>query len=352
MKNNIPKDSEAILSDTSDGINTLAGLQTPCLIPTSQQLTNTDSLSYNDRFIPARHTKGLASLSFGQEVKGIEIHQGLSAESPILDIYNNNWDKLKLKSVKVAKDFDCAKAYKNFYFQNEKGERIPFKCGHWNCETCFHNKKWALKFLIEDIAQYHQTKYFITLTMGQIVDLDIANPYFSDVFAKFRKKFKRHFGEDFKFIRITESHKSGYPHFHILTHQYIPVKWLREAWVSCGGGKIMKSIELKPQGKEQNVCSAIGKYLSSYFSKSKIELPKGFRHWTTNYKVPEREHPSPLSEHTWNLMVDWTLKTGEIITETATQDSFGYANIIYDQQLLRQKILNTAIQQSKHLNIS
>ena len=42
--------------------------------------------------------------------------------------------------------------------------------------------------------------------------------------------------KNFKYVRVFEVHKSGYPHVHLVVNCYIPVKSLYEHWKELGGG--------------------------------------------------------------------------------------------------------------------
>ena len=258
-------------------------------------------------------------------------------QSTILDTNKNNCPQTYMKTQQFS--HNCNEKYHNFYFQNDtKTRKICFKCRQWGCEQCNYNKKWNLKFLIENIAHFHQTRYFITLTMPRNINLEYAQRYFSNIFMKFRKRYQREYAEIFKFIRITELHKDGYPHFHLLTHQRINVNWLRKTWVSCGGGKIMKLIYLQPKQIGDSWETAVSKYLSKYFSKSNCLLPKGFRHYTTNYKIPPNEKQAIIKEK-WDLMVKWDIK-GKIEEHKASIEDFGMASLLYERVKLLKKIEN------------
>lgn len=255
----------------------------------------------------------------------------------ILDNIKNNCNSYPLKKPFTH---DCRVAYKNFFFRNRNGLIVPFLCKQWGCQHCNYDKKWRLKFLVQEIAIANNARYFVTLTMRHEIAKEKAPAYFSNVYRKFRVYYKREYGDTFMYCRITELTKSGYPHYHLLTHQRLEIKWLRKTWVACGGGQQIKLVYLQSMVSGDTGLTAIAKYLSSYFSKNDYVLPKGFRHFTTNYEKPpkpEKTSLEPLAEAKWELLVEWT-QPGMSIVKKADSDDFGMAMIIYENLLMKQRI--------------
>jgi len=153
------------------------------------------------------------------------------------------------------------------------------------------------------------------------------NPYkfISGVWRKFSERFYREFGRRLGYIRVTESHEDGNPHFHFLTHERLDVAWVRANWVECGGGRIMKVKHV--EGKNGDTWeTGVAKYLSKYFSKNNMELPKGVRHYETNYEVPPPPKTSSFEPVKATLMVRWlwvnrfTLEAVEAVHEATSGD--------------------------------
>lgn len=127
-------------------------------------------------------------------------------------------------------------------FDGEKVISGPLRCNSWICPDCQKRLKAKLKarILQGEICQQPISKYglkFLTLTFGgtdarkphiimkngeplfiegipqydatSIYDVMIGN------FHKLIKALKKHYGH-FHYFRVTETHKDGVPHFHIL----------------------------------------------------------------------------------------------------------------------------------------
>ena len=54
---------------------------------------------------------------------------------------------------------------------------------------------------------------------------------------KLVQRFRRRY-VNLKYARVFEVHKSGFPHVHFITNQYIPVAYARQAWNELGGGHV------------------------------------------------------------------------------------------------------------------
>jgi hypothetical protein len=117
----------------------------------------------------------------------------------------------------------------------------------------------------KDIARAAEEKgldRFLTLTLNPHVIPDGYNPYryIWDVWGKFRVYLGRRYDEAISYICVLELHESGLPHLHALVDQFIPQRWISEAWEAVGGGRIV-FIERTKEIRD------IGRYLAKYLTK-------------------------------------------------------------------------------------
>lgn len=172
---------------------------------------------------------------------------------------------------------DCKVMYPNWWFEADDGTYAPFYCNSWQCITCKSRNRKKMRVMVLRLAVVFKMKYFWTLTIPQEMGLDDSWVYIQNSWHKFTTIYKRINKDNLSYIRISESHRSGYPHIHFLTNRYLPVRWLREQWKRLGGGYRMRveCVSLK----------RIAGYLSKYLAKIDTELPKGFRHYSLSKKV-------------------------------------------------------------------
>lgn len=130
-------------------------------------------------------------------------------------------------------------------------------CNRWDCPKCGPRKRWKL---IKKIA-FGKPNKFLTLTTApkekesprQVFER--TAPRISRLFRKYRKA-----DENFRFARILESTKKGFPHYHFcINSKFIPQAELSEAWAKLTGAKIVDIRSLK--GRAIN-------YIAKYITKS------------------------------------------------------------------------------------
>jgi hypothetical protein len=93
-----------------------------------------------------------------------------------------------------------------------------------------------------------------------------------------RVSLAREYGAAIKFVGVLEFHKSGIAHLHLLVGQYIPQRWLSDAWAAIGGGRI---VDIRYVDVHR-----VSAYLSVYLAGDKVAktlelLPKRARIFTT-----------------------------------------------------------------------
>ena len=151
-------------------------------------------------------------------------------------------------------------------------------CKSWNCPVCGPRKAYRLRKSIEEWSREHDLTRLLTLTLdprklGREV---VAERYIKQVWAKFRVYLKRKLGRSVEYIAVMEYHKSGVPHLHALVSEYIPQRWISNAWSRLGGGAIVHIERVMDGGN-------IGRYLAKYLSKNvMLSVPKGARRYMTS----------------------------------------------------------------------
>lgn len=265
----------------------------------------------------------------GRDLGGKGAGEGVPPEAPrsMLDNNKNNCPQ--------QLDFSCKEALKDFWLQGSDGSTLPFRCKQWKCRDCYERNKWRLKFIVNDIAVRHQTRYFVTLTFRRDRELDQAYKHASHSWSKFRRRYARETNKELKFIRITENHKDGYPHYHFLTHQRLDIGWLRETWIECGGGQQIRIEYVKPLRPGDSWEIAVSKYLSKYFSKAMMILPKHTRRFNTNYSYEKLKSPDGVK---YTLMI----KRFDGSSDLATKDDVGLAFALHEHQEVIQEIREMA----------
>jgi len=106
---------------------------------------------------------------------------------------------------------------------------------------CRAKKVKSVRSRIAELAEKHQLKRFITLTLDpkRIPPGQRSDRYLRNCWRKMRVSLQRKFGESLRFISVLEFQKSGLAHLHFLVGVYIPQDWLSEAWQGIGGGRIV-----------------------------------------------------------------------------------------------------------------
>jgi hypothetical protein len=165
--------------------------------------------------------------------------------------------------------------------------RVNCKC--WDCSYCGPRRAKRYKWAIRAIAEKLQLRRFLTLTLDPAKVDDDPVRYLNKTFAKLRVYLRREHGSAPQYIRILEFQKSGNPHFHILLDRYIPQGWLRTAWMSVGGGKMVdiRYVDIH----------RVSRYLSKYLTKELLlSAPLRSRRVTTSrgIKLFEKEEKKKI----------------------------------------------------------
>jgi hypothetical protein len=198
---------------------------------------------------------------------------------------------------------------------------VPVNCKRWGCEWCAIRKIRKMAFLTNgampsrmltltiDPALYESPKDAWEKTTDLIPELVrlIRNEPVRQ-WKENKKAGRRCSAEapeptEFEYLKVTELHKSGWPHWHLLCRSpYIPRQWLTDEWAKLTGAT---RIDLK---KITNTFSSF-RYLVKYLTKlHKIEWTDRHVSYSRNFfresdkeetLYPERAVEERSEEHPW-----------------------------------------------------
>lgn len=191
---------------------------------------------------------------------------------------------------------DCKVMYPNWWFEADDGSILSFYCNSWQCLTCRKRNRRKMRVMVLKLATAFNLRYFWTLTIPQDMPLYDSWDYIQNCWHKFTTIYKRKTTGNLQYIRISEPHKSGYPHIHFLTNKHINVRWFREQWKRLGGGYRIhvECVSIR----------RIAGYLSKYLSKMETQLPKGFRHYSLSKQISMHwQIIRYKSDKTWKLLL-------------------------------------------------
>jgi len=130
------------------------------------------------------------------------------------------------------------------------------RCNQWSCPWCGPRRAMRLGAKCEAA----QPTKFITFTCRPSTAptpreaYDLTRRKLCDLHKKIRTE-----QGSFEYMRVLEQHRNGYPHYHYVARcQYIPQKWLSEAWRQATGNYI---VDIRSVDKRTNVFGYVMKYL-------------------------------------------------------------------------------------------
>lgn len=149
------------------------------------------------------------------------------------------------------------------------------------------------------------------------------------------QRLRRKYG-NFKYARVFEVHKSGFPHVHMVLNSFIPKDFVENAWKDCGGGHISiheqkckicgSSLPCVKHGQKKMISSKnAARYLTDELEK-KVQDPHrlGLEYWLANVKSIQTSRNLKLAK---SPPTDWMF----IRTATDLQDAmYEYERMMYD----------------------
>jgi len=158
-----------------------------------------------------------------------------------------------------SKTLTCPFAQTLDAFWAERNSRVVFgmPCKRWGCSWCARSKIKALA----GRTQTADPKRLLTLTIDPSL---YSSP--REAFDKTRRQvpelirqLREKFGE-VEYLKVTELHKSGFPHYHLMIRSgYLPHECIKSIWSSLTGAKIC---HIEPINQKFSTFFYLVKYLS------------------------------------------------------------------------------------------
>ena len=173
---------------------------------------------------------------------------------------------------------------------------IPLSCGRRTCPQCNRRKANRLKRRLR-AAQWGQTTKLWTLTV------DPKKLSREEAWRTLNKRWHQvhrailHEVPKFRYFKVIETHKSGYPHIHFLTAAYIDWYKLQQACINAGLGEVIH-FRKGDAGRQVNYAC---KYVTKTLYLQRDVAPEGLRIWSTSQGllIIEKEDPNGT---TWALV--------------------------------------------------
>ncbi len=147
-------------------------------------------------------------------------------------------------------------------------------CKSYKCEFCGKRKLALVRAgFILAIKQFG-LNVFVTLTLDPkrcTSTPEASGKYIRKAWDKFRTLQKRAFDRNMQFISVLEYQKSGYAHLHILFDDYLDHSWIRDTWISVGGGQIVDVREAN-----ENSAGYLTKYLGKEMARQSGRARRAF----------------------------------------------------------------------------
>ena len=176
-----------------------------------------------------------------------------------------------------------AATYAGFCAADERQHVFAICCKRWGCSFCARQKirQLAAKTAIA------QPNRMLTLTIDPKLYLHPLDAWqkTAKLVPELIRKLRPRFG-DIEYLRVTELHKSGFPHYHLLVRsKYLPQPIIKELWASLSGATL---VDVRQVDKTFKAYWYLTKYLSKMHNKGWTD-----RHVSTSRKFfrPERSIP-------------------------------------------------------------
>jgi hypothetical protein len=187
-------------------------------------------------------------------------------------------------------------------------------CKRWGCAYCSRNK---IRQLAVRTAAAEPNR-LLTLTVdpalytGPKDAWEKTAPKVSELFKVLRTRFG-----SCEYLRVTEVHKSGFPHYHLLVRSgYLPQRVVSDTWASLTGAKI---VDLRAVDKKWSSYWYLTKYLANLKDKAWTErhvsytrkfFPKEVTTFEKNDSLTLRER-SAIHPYRW--MTDHALEITAVV---------------------------------------
>lgn len=217
--------------------------------------------------------------------------------------------------------YDCRVVYANFGYETddpESDERVPYRCGSWDCYCCGYRMRMNLVEEIKRVCtERPELSRLLTLTLDPELapdDQEEQHRHITDRWNALRTSITDEFG-GFSFIWVREEQASGLPHLHILVSRYLPYEWVSRKWSELGAGEI---VDIRKIERVEKAAHYIGKYLTK---DALSGLPSGSKRYSSSQDIDldvrgDRENDDPRQ---WNLVMDdYQIRDDEPLTRSVT----------------------------------
>lgn len=173
-------------------------------------------------------------------------------------------------------------------------EAGTLRCRCWHCEHCWPSRLAGLA----ELARRGQPTTFMTFTIRpeRYASPTHAANALRDAWQKLVRIIKRRYGLDrLPALCIFESHKSGWPHLHVLARlPYIPQSWLSAQWEALTGAFRVDIQRVRSR-------RGAARYVAKYVSKAPKIWAGCKRYWRSlDWLVePARERPPADEKPLW-----------------------------------------------------
>lgn len=157
---------------------------------------------------------------------------------------------------------------------------VTRRCKCWTCDNCVDGRRTRLK----REAERGNPSIFLTLTTRRLSDRTAAeearlqSKWFAELMRRMAKRTSR---KRVQFLIVRESHKSGWPHMHVLIRgPYVPWQWIRAEWLAISGSDRINVKAVNNRGH------AAG-YIASYVKKAPAKFGNLRRYWMSQDYLPE-----------------------------------------------------------------
>lgn len=234
---------------------------------------------------------------------------------------------------------------KGFYLRNnDTGEIIPSRCKCYDCEYCGWRKGVRLQKALEDYFKSYEHIRLFTFTFRNNYDTDkLADPKFqlyitrkcNEVWRRFINNIRRlpesaKYMREFKYVKVLEFTKKGFPHFHVLVDRFLCIRTFTKFWRRAVN-QVFKKTGINGGINIRHSLNARGasRYVAKYVLKSAIDIStmrKKYRLWSKSAGVtifPIREkletwvfldmRKIPLNSSEYRITSRLDETTGEIL---------------------------------------
>ena len=191
----------------------------------------------------------------------------------------------------------CPKCAGLYLINKDSGEMINAKCKSYSCSHCGDaQQKRLYVFLKKYISTWDYVRMFTFTFRSSAVEKHSGHSLVlkcSEVWRRFIIYVRRctdfsKSTKDFRYVRVTEFHKSGLIHYHVCIDRFLPIRQLNYYWNLAinqvfGTQNVNGNIDISKWVLNANRAS---KYIAKYVTKgAQTVTDKGkFRRWSKNKK--------------------------------------------------------------------